>query len=644
MVVTGRILVLLLVLFPLGVALILPLFGRYARRPALWFALLHLGLTAALAGLTIPIMHYRMEQDAHRYFQEIVRFHPEYVPGDIAGKEGAFGRTRWNLYTFQPGPDDRPGPRVQLFLGVDGLNLWLLVLTSFMLIPAILASWETVSERRGLYYALLFLMQAGTIGALLAFDVILFYLFFELTLIPAFFLIGRWGSGTERREAARTFFLYTLAGSLLTLVGLIGVVLLFPDAKGVVTFSLPDLMGNIQNRLQAAHAQAQAGQPEVLEQLQQQQVWLLAALLAGFLVKVPVWPFHTWQPRAYAAAPVGVTILLSAVLAKLGTYGMLRIVLPLVPDAALRYGLPIVGTLGTVGIVYAALCAYKQKDLKQVFAYSSISHLGLLVIGLFALNREGLNGAVLHMVNHGLTTGGLFAALAFLLERYGTTQTGLYGGLMGRYPRYAVLSFVLVLAAVGLPGLNNFVSEMLLLAGLFHARHPAGAGIELAIVGVLGILLSAWYLLTMLQQVFFQPLKEPLHGRIADEAFVDVHRREWWTFGVPAVLCLILGLYPQWLLDTMRSDVGLLSVIGDQARVRAGLPPPPPEPGPSLRPFEGQPPPNMPPGMMPPGAGGGGLPIGIMPPIGPGGGGVPKGLLPPAKGVVSPFPHLEPEP
>jgi NADH-quinone oxidoreductase subunit M len=643
MVVTGRILVLLVVLFPLVVALLLPLFGRYARRPALLFALLHLGLTAALAGLTVPIMHYRLEQDVHRYSQEIVRFQPEYVPGDTAGKEGAFGRTRWNLFAFPPGSEDRPGPRVQLFLGVDGLNLWMVVLTSFMLIPAILASWETVSERRGFYYALLFLMQAGTIGALLAFDIILFYLFFELTLIPAFFLIGRWGSGTERREAARTFFIYTLAGSLLTLLGLLGVVLLFPDAKGVVTFSLPDLMGNVQARLQAAHAQAQAGQPEILEQLQRQQLWLLAALLAGLLVKVPVWPFHTWQPRAYTAAPIGVTIVLSAILAKLGTYGMLRIVLPLVPDAALRYGLPVVGALGAVGIVYAALCAYKQKDLKQLLAYSSISHLGLLVIGVFAFNREGLSGAILHMVNHGLTIGGLFAALAFLVERYGTTQAGLYGGLMGRYPRYAVLTFVLVLAAVGLPGLNNFVSEMLLLSGLFHARHPDSAGMGLAVVGAFGIFLSAWYLLTMLQQVFFQTLKEPLRQQATDEALVDVQRRELWAFGVPAVLCLVLGLCPQWLLDTVRSDVRLLSVVGDQARVRAGLPPPPPEPGPILKPFEGQPPPNMPPGLMPPGIGGGGMPKGIMPP-GPGGGGVPKGPLPPGKGMLSPPPPLEPQP
>lgn len=619
MLATGRMLVLLVVLFPLGAAVVLPLFGRYARRPALLFALLHLGLTAGLAGLTMPILHYRSEQEANRHFAEIVRFRPEYVPGDIAGREGASGRTRWTLWSFQPGPVDRPGPHVQFYLGVDGVNLWLTVLASLMMIPAILASWETVRDRRGWYYALLFLMQAGALGAFLAFDIILFYLFFESTLIPAFFLIGGWGSGSERREAARTFFLYTLAGSLVTLLGLIGIVLLFPNANGTITFSLPDLMGNVQQRLQAAHWEAQAGRPELLQQLLHQQSWLFAALLIGLLIKVPVWPLHSWQPAAYAAAPVGVAVLLSALLAKLGTYGLLRLVLPLTPDAALYYGLPVVGLLGAVGIVYGALCAYNQKDLKLLLAYSSLSHLGLLVAGLFAFNREGLSGAVLHMVNHGVTTGALFAALAFLVERYGTTQAGLYGGLMGRYPRYAVLMFVLVLAAVGLPGLNNFVSEMLLLAGLFHARHPQGAGMGLAVVGAFGIFLSAWYLLSMVQKVFFRTMKEP--PRLGEEIgeLPDVQRREFWSFGLLSLLCLVLGLLPQPLLETIRSDVRLLSVVGDQARVRAGLPPSPPEPGPVLKPYDGPPPPNMPPGMVLPG----GAPKGVFPP----GGGTSKGAF-----------------
>ncbi|MCS7272384.1 MAG: hypothetical protein NZ703_14975, partial [Gemmataceae bacterium] len=348
-------------------------------------------------------------------------------------------------------------------------------------------------------------------------------------------------------------------------------------------------------------------------------------------------------------APLGVTILLSALLAKLGTYGLVRIVLPLTPDAALHYGLAVVGTLAAVGIVYGALCAYNQKELKRLLAYSSLSHLGLLTAGLFAFNREGLSGAVLHMVNHGVTTGALFAALAFLWERYATTQTGVYAGLMGRYPRYAVIVFVLVLAAVGLPGLNNFVSEMLLLAGLFQARYPSGSGVGLAVVGAMGIFLSAWYLLTMLQQVFFRSVREPplpaATGR--QETLPDVRGREFWAFGIPAVLCLVLGLAPQLLLEAVRSDVRLLTVIGDQARGRAGLPPSPADPAPPLKPYQGAPPPNMPPGMMMPG--GGAPPAGPRPPAAfpaPPGGAIPKGPAPLLPGaapkVVTPRPTGQP--
>ncbi len=197
--------------------------------------------------------------------------------------------------------------------------------------------------------------------------------------------------------------------------------------------------------------------------------------MAGFMVKVPIWPFHTWLPAAYGESPVGVTILLSALLAKLGTFGILRFVLPLTPDAAVMYGLPVIGSLAAFGIVYAALCAYDQKDIKLMIAYSSVSHLGFLVLGIFAFNAEGLSGAVLHMVNHGLSTGALFALLAFLIDRYRTTQVSQFGGLMGRFPNFALLTFVICLASIGLPGLNNFVSEMLMLAGLFDARQPAAS-------------------------------------------------------------------------------------------------------------------------------------------------------------------------
>ena len=659
-----RVLVLLLVLVPLASAAVVPAFGRAARRVALLIALVHLGLTAAVVAMAIPTLDYRAEQGAlNRGDASIQRFHPHFVPGDPAGagkSDGADGRTAWTLFRLSatPAAPGRPAPAVQLFLGIDGLNLWLVALAAVMLPPAILISWESVKDRPGAFYGWLFLLQAGLIGAFLSFDVILFYAFFELTLIPAFFLVGRWGVGSGRRDAARKFFLYTLAGSLLTLIGIVGAVLANPtpvhpttgrrvsDAvvpldggavnqaptewalakPGPLTFSLPDLMGNVQvwahaeatakdragaaeQALAATRARPGAPAQEVraAERLAESarrvlgeagraraknltaQFWLFAALMAGFLVKVPIWPFHTWLPAAYGEAPTGVVVLLAAVMAKLGTFGILRLVLPLVPDAALAYGLPVIGALAAFGIVYAALCAYASKDMKMVVAYSSVSHLGFLVLGLFAFNKEGLSGAVLHMVNHGLSTGALFAALGFLTDRYRTTDMAQFGGLMGRFPRFAVVTFVLCLASIGLPGLNNFVSEMLMMAGLFDARNPGAGRLGLAVVAAVGIFLSAWYTLTMLKRVFFNPLKEP-EPVSPDAPPGDVSRREFFAFGSLAGLCLLLGLLPQPLLDTMAADVRVLSNIGDAARARAlGVPyvsDEPPEPPAAAEPNE----------------------------------------------------------
>jgi len=566
--------VLLLVLLPLASAVLVPAFGRAARRAALLLALLHLGLTAAVVVPTAYVLNDRTEASKGIREGDWLKFRPEFVPGAPLGTPRA---TTWTLLRLSatPTPADRPGPNVQFFIGVDGLNVWLVALASFMLIPAILVSWESVRERPGAFYGWMFLLQAGSIGAFLSFDVILFYVFFELTLIPAFFLIGRWGTGSGRRDAARKFFLYTLAGSLLTLVGVIGVVLTNPNADGTVTFSLPELMANVQRGLKQAADESLAGKPENLTALQHTQFWLFLAMMAGFMVKVPVWPFHTWLPSAYGESPTGVTILLAALLAKLGTFGILRFVLPLTPDAAVLYGLPVVGSLAAFGIVYAALCAYDQRDMKLTIAYSSVSHLGFLVLGLFAFNAEGLSGAALHMVNHGLSTGALFALLAFLLDRYRTTQVAQYGGLMGRFPRFAVLAFVLFLASIGLPGLNNFVSEMLMLAGLFDAGNPRVGRLGLAVVAAFGIFLSAWYTLTVLQKVFFNPPKEPPPAS-PDAPSTDVSRREFLALGSLAGLCLLLGLFPQPVLSSMRWDVKQLSRIGTEAKSRvAGVAPPP---------------------------------------------------------------------
>jgi NADH-quinone oxidoreductase subunit M len=652
-----RVLVLLLVLVPLASAALVPAFGRAARRVALWISLVHLGLVAAVVTMAIPTLAILDEQRGGERGVAYFQFQPHFVPGDPAGtrhSDGADGRTAWTLFRLSassaaPG---KPTPSVQLFLGIDGLNLWLVVLAAVMLPPAILISWESVKERPGAFYGWLFLLQAGMTGAFLSFDVILFYVFFELTLIPAFFLVGRWGVGSGRRDAARKFFLYTLAGSLLTLLGVVGVALANPTPvhpdngmrvnyavigpagsvpgrlpaewvlakRGPVTFSLPDLMGNVhvwadaeagardcvevsERNLATTKAQAKVNPEQVraaerlLESARRAQAeaervraksltyqfWLFIALMAGFMVKVPIWPFHTWLPSAYGEAPTGVVVLLSAVMAKLGTFGILRLVLPLVPDAALAYGLPVIGSLAAFGIVYAALCAYASKDMKMVVAYSSVSHLGFLVLGLFAFNREGLTGSVLHMVNHGLSTGALFAALGFLFDRYRTTEMSKFGGLMGRFPNFAVLTFVLCLASIGLPGLNNFVSEMLMLAGLFDARNPGVPRLGLAVVAAFSIFLSAWYTLTVLRRVFFNPLKEP-EPAVPESPPHDVTRREFWAFGSLAVLCLLLGLFPQPLIETMTQDVRILSNIGDAARVRAGgvpdvsdAPPGPPE-------------------------------------------------------------------
>jgi NADH-quinone oxidoreductase subunit M len=579
---TFRVLVLLLVLLPLASAVIVPLFGRFARRVALISALLHMGVTAAVALGTLEELSVRNERAAGTRWLGIPRFEPTFVPGD-PGHGGdrtiGTGRTHWTLLNLSadPGPEDRPGPRIQFFLGVDGLNLWLVALCSLMMLPAILVSWEAVRDRPGGFYGWLFLLQTGAVGAFLSFDVILFYVFFELTLIPAFFLIGRWGAGSARRDAARKFFLYTLAGSLLTLVGVIGIVLTNPDDKGRITFSLPDLMANVQVVMTKAFRASLAGNPAELAAKHGVQFWLFVALIAGFMVKVPVWPFHTWLPSAYNEAPIGVTVTLSALLAKLGTFGILRFVLPLTPDAAITYGLPAIGTLAAFGIVYGALCAYAQRDMKLLIAYSSLSHLGFLVLGLFAFNTEGISGATLHMVNHGISTGALFALMGFFLDRYRTTDMRQFGGLMGRFPRFAFLTFVLCLASIGLPGLNNFVSEMLMLAGLFDARNPGIHRLGLAVVAAFSILLSAWYILTMLQRVFFNPLREP--PAAGTEAPKDLSQRELFAYGTLATVCLALGLFPQVIVGSMKADVAVLSEIGDNARVRiTGILPQPPTP------------------------------------------------------------------
>jgi NADH-quinone oxidoreductase subunit M len=402
------------------------------------------------------------------------------------------------------------------------------------------------------------LLQAGLLGVFLSFDILFFYVCFELTLIPLLFLIGGWGPGPNRRDAARKLFLFTLAGGLITLIGVAGTVVWVYSRTGHLTFSIPELADLVQTgMLQKAEANHGLWRDA--------QTYLFLALAVGFAVKIPLVPLHSWLPGAYSEAPMGVTVMLSALLAKMGTFGLLRICLPLCPDATLAVGMPLLGTLGVIAIVYGAMCAYAQTDLRRLVAYSSVSHLGFCVLALVAFSPAGIAGGLLHMVNHGLSTGAMFLLVGMLVRRYGTAQIADYSGVWSRLPVLTFFMMVACLASVGLPGLNNFVSEMLMLGGVLDARNPYVNPLPFTALAAFGIFLSAWYTLTMVRRVFFGPVKEPP----APEPVTDLTGRERLTIVPVAALCLLLGVFVQPVLDVMYRDVGRLAQVADGARERA---------------------------------------------------------------------------
>jgi NADH-quinone oxidoreductase subunit M len=362
----------------------------------------------------------------------------------------------------------------------------------------------------------------------------LFYVFFEFTLVPLFFLIGIWG-GPQRRYAAIKFFLYTFAGSVMTLVGLVALVLLAASARVSTPTSF------------AALAKWSIGNPLPNEV----QIALFLAISIGFLVKVPVFPLHTWLPLAHTEAPTAGSVMLAGVLLKLGTYGLLRLCLPMFPYACKTVGIPLVASLAVAGIIYGSLCALAQRDIKKLVAYSSVAHLGFCLLGLFALNEAGLSGGVVQMINHGLSTGALFLLVGMVYDRYHTRQLDDLGGLATRLPLLTAILVFVAMASIGLPGLNGFVGEVLSLAGMFR-RNPLHA-----VLGTSGVVLGAWYLLTMLQQGFFGPLREPVHH---GEPIRDINLREVAAVGPICALCLWIGLMPQPILDTIKPDVDAVIV------------------------------------------------------------------------------------
>lgn len=516
-------LLLTLVIPAVTAALLMLLGGSVVGRAARWIALL--GACAALTtSLTL----------VHEYRQ--INLTPHAVPENagIGVRDRAPVQPQVSLrhawFTSNPGTDQLAQPvTLEFLLGLDGVSMAMIVLTTLLSVSCVLISWESIREREAEFYAALLILETGLVGVFAAFDLVLFYVFFEFTLIPLFFLIAIWG-GPQRRFAAVKFFLYTLCGSLVTLIGLVGLVLRV-SADGLATpCSLPAL---------TAWLKANPLDPSL-------QLLFFLALSAGFLIKVPVFPFHTWLPLAHVEAPTAGSVLLAGVLLKLGTYGFLRLCLPMFPAACLDIGLPLIGVLSVVGIIYGSLCALAQRDIKKLVAYSSVAHLGFCTLGLFAFNVEGLSGSVLQMINHGLSTGGLFLLVGMIYDRYHTRQLDDLGGLANRLPLIACGMVFISMASIGLPGLNGFVGEVLSLIGMF-ARNK-----WYAVLGAVGVVLGAWYLLTMLQHAFFGPLKEPHHG---DEPIPDLTVRELLALGPIAAACLWIGLYPAPLLELIRPDV-----------------------------------------------------------------------------------------
>ncbi len=402
------------------------------------------------------------------------------------------------------------GPDIRISLGVDGISLWLIALTALLMIPAVLVSWEAIQERAAIYYALMLVLESGMIGVFASLDIILFYIFFEFTLIPLFFMIGLWG-GYDRRWAARKFFVFTLAGSVLTFLGLIFIVLshswmleAMTGRAAPLVFSIPHLTEHFPRLL--ANADNAAYWATVSP-------WIFAALFAGFAIKVPLFPFHTWLPLAHVEAPTAGSVLLAGVLLKIGSYGFLRFALGMVPGAC-WWAFDFVSILCVIGIIYGALLALAQDDIKKLVAYSSVSHMGFCLLGLFAFNNIGITGGMLTMINHGLSTGALFAIVGMLYERYHTRDIDAFGGLATRFPVMAFCFIVVAFSSIGLPGLNGFTGEVTALLGMFKTRPLYG------ILSLTGIIFGAWYMLQLVRNIMYGPVKEPLteghgHGAVA---------------------------------------------------------------------------------------------------------------------------------
>ncbi|MBI3006292.1 MAG: NADH-quinone oxidoreductase subunit M [Ignavibacteriales bacterium] len=413
------------------------------------------------------------------------------------------------------------GLNIGYYVGIDGMALLLIVLTAFLTPLALLGTWNSVEHRLKEYTMMVLLLELGMVGVFAALDLFLFYVFWEAMLIPMYFIIGIWG-GQDRVYAAVKFFLYTLFGSLLMLIAILGL--------GFFASTLQD--GKFTTNLTTLYAVAQHLPLNL-------QLWMFSAFALSFAIKVPLFPLHTWLPDAHVQAPTAGSVILAGVLLKMGTYGFLRFCLPLFPEASLRL-IPVLSVLAVIGIIYGALVAMVQTDIKKLVAYSSVSHLGFVVLGIFSMTEEGIQGAIIQMVNHGLSTGALFLLVGMIYDRTHTRAISDFGGVAKLMPVYAVFFLIISLSSIGLPGLNGFVGEFLVLVGAFKSAF-LGSYAYAAFAGV-GVILSAVYMLWMYQRVMLGPVREgSLYG---GHKLSDISAREITALGVIVVFVVWIGVYP----------------------------------------------------------------------------------------------------
>lgn len=416
----------------------------------------------------------------------------------------------------------------QYALGIDGIALMLIVLSVFLMPICILASWEAIQKRVGEYMAAFLLMEVLMIGVFAAQDLFLFYIFFEAGLIPMYLIIGIWG-GTDRIYASFKFFLYTLFGSVLMLIAM------FWMANEADTSDIPTLM---QYNFPAGA-----------------QTWLWLAFFASFAVKMPMFPFHTWLPAAHVQAPTAGSVILAGVLLKLGGYGFIRFSLPMFPEASAQF-MWLVFILSCIAVVYASLVALVQEDMKKLIAYSSVAHMAIVTAGLFAFNIQGLEGAMIMMLSHGLVSGALFLCVGIIYDRLHTRDISRYGGLAINMPKYAIFFLLFTMASIGLPGTSGFVAEFLSLAGIYEISS------DVTLILTTGIILGAGYMLYLYRRVVF--------GAQVNEdaaAMRDMNAREWFMLAPVAAAVLWMGVYPESFLAPMRSDIAAL-----EARVARAAP------------------------------------------------------------------------